>query len=363
MMSTPLLSPPTLPVRSPVESSTRLVLTLGPGLSSAPYGDLVIFDWEERAVVDRYRFRHQVHAASHKGLAGASWSGERLIVTTEAEVLEFETAPLRLVSVRSFPFFNDVHHVVRTADRHWVCNTGLDAIEEFDRDWKWLKSHELVRPFGRSFSHLCELFSHDMLKSWRRWTGRYKQYGHLGHRPAFRNLSKVVAYESFRRRYPELRHSDLRPHVLHPNHLLPVGDDLWVTLWRTGQIVSLKQQTVLASGLGHPHDGVFFDDEYYVTDCQSNRLLVFHGNRERGRLGDLKAERVITRSLWEGFLRGVYASGPFVYVGLTARRGARPIDQTARIVKLDRQTLDTLDTWTVPAEYGTGVFSILAAGE
>ena len=63
--------------------------------------------------------------------------------------------------------------------------------------------------------------------------------------------------------------------------------------------------------------------------------------------------------LQDGFLRGVAVAGDSVFVGLTARRGSSPDFHSARIVELDRQSLEHQGEWIVPNEFGRQVFSIV----
>jgi len=337
----------------------KLCITLGPGLQPTPYGDVVVLDWRDRRVVDEFRYRHAVYEQSHKGLCGASWSGDHLLVASEAELLEFHVAPLRLKSARTLNFLNDVHHIASDSEHIWVCNTGLDCIEELDAAWSPVETHHLVRPFGRDATNVASLLYHDFRKSWKRLRGRYEHYTHLTKRPAFRNVVKLCRQDAYRRNGSELRFSDFRPHVLHPNHVLPVGNDLWITLWRTGEIVSLRQERVLLKDLGRPHDGIIANDKLYVTDCKENRLLVYdiRGQTPGGKLAEVR----ITEHKQEGFLRGIAVGEGLIWVGLTSRRGAPTQFKTARIVALDAQTLQRVDQWVVPSEYGMQIFSILNA--
>jgi hypothetical protein len=339
-----------------MDPSLRLVLTLGPGLKPSRYGDLVVLDWTSRQIVDHVRYEHRVYEESHKGLAGASWRGAHLLVATEAELLEYACDPFRLVGTHSFPFLNDVHHVAAADGRIWVCNTGLDTLEELDSDWRPLRAHDLIVPFGRRRRFVLHLLRADARKSWNRLTGRAQSYGHLGHRARFPNLVKLIRPTRYRLSGRDLRAWDFRPHVLHPNHVLPRGDDVWVTLLHTGEIVSLRTGAVIADGLGHPHDGIVVGDSLFVTDCGANRLIVIRDlSHARRRRMDVR----VTRTLDEGFLRGVAVVGEHVFVGLTARRGSRDAYRTARVYALDAASLEVLDAWEAPAEYGTSVFSIL----
>jgi len=337
----------------------KLLLTLGPGLEPASEGHVLVLDWPTKRIVDEFCYRHQVYEKSHKGLAGASLRDGRLLVAGECEALEFDLAPLRLVGSRSFPFLNDVHHLAASKGGIWICNTGLDCLEEFDTAWQLRRTHQLVGRFGRKPLQVLQLLKDDLRKSWRRMRGNYDYYEHLTERPPFRNVMKLLSQNAYRRNGRDVRFSDFRPHVLHPNHVLPVGDDLWVTLWRTGEIVSLRQGVVLAQGLGRPHDGFPAGDELYVTDCHRNRLIVHALDRDLPAIGARIAEKVVTGHVSEGFLRGVAVAGDLVFVGLTARRGALAEFRTGRVVAMDRKSLTVLDAWTVPTQYGLQVYSVV----
>lgn len=339
----------------------KLLLTLGPGFDPAPHGDIVVLDWSTKRIIDGFRYAHRVYPHSHKGLSGASWTDEGLIVCTEAEVLQFTVAPLALVRADTHPSLNDVHHAAATADRIWVANTGQDCIEELTRDWTPVATHQLVPTFGRRAADVVELLKDDFVKSWKRLKGDYEFYGHLTKRPPFRNVAKLVDPLAYRRGDREARYSDLRPHVLHPNHVWPTSKDVLVTLWRTGRIVSLRSREVVATGLGRPHDGIRVDDRFYVTDCARNRLLVYEWDAQLERPSTLLAARPVTKAIMEGFLRGVCAMGDRVFVGLTARRGATGPFRKGRILALDRATLESRDEWVVPDEYGANVFSVVDA--
>jgi hypothetical protein len=334
----------------------QLVLTLGPGLKPARHGDLLVLDWAAKRIIDHARYEHRVYEESHKGLAGASWHGSNLLIATEAELLEYACSPLRLTGTHSYPFLNDVHHLATSNGRIWVCNTGLDALEEFDCDWRPLRTHDLIVPFGRRRRFVIDLLKVDARKSWNRLNGRAQSYAHLRHRAPFPNLVKLIRPTRYRLSGRDLRAWDFRPHVLHPNHVLPRGDDVWVTLFHTGEVVSLTTGAIVAADLGHPHDGIVVDDSLYVTDCRANRLIVIRGlSRPRRERRDVH----VTKTLEEGFLRGVAVAAGKIFVGLTARRGTQPSHRSARVYALDGDSLQVIDTWRAPAEYGTSLFSIL----
>lgn len=340
----------------------KILLTLGPGgFEAADRGHVAVLDWPTGEIVDASEYKLQVYPTSHKGLSGATFDGDRLLVASEAELLEYDVAPLKLRQARTFNFLNDAHHIVASRDRIWVCNSGVDCIEEFDKNWTHLASHDLVRRFCRSPGKIAALLWRDVQKSMKRLRGKREQYGHLSKRPPFRNIVKLCLPGAYRRNGRDLRFSDFRPHALHPNHALPMGDDLWITLWQTGELVSLRTGKVLADGLVGPHDGVVADDEIYLTESETNRLIVHSFDSATQTVGPRIAATTVTTCFSEAFLRGVAVIGDSIFVGFTARRNAPREFQSARVVELKRGSLERLRIWTAPREYGRSVFSIVDA--
>jgi hypothetical protein len=184
-------------------------------------------------------------------------------------------------------------------------------------------------------------------------------YEHLTDRPFLSGVAKLFRENAYRAQDRDLRFCDFRPHVLHPNHILPVGDDIWITLLMTGELISLRSGLVLASDLGRPHDGIVAGDEFFLTDCASNRVIKYEFDADTMRLGLRIAEGEVTACKQQGFLRGLVVVGDTIFAGLSARRGASAEFRTARIVALDRKSLVPIDTWVVPDKLGRGVFSIL----
>jgi len=337
----------------------KLLLTLSPGLEPAPTANILVFDWDRQEVIDRYEYTHQVFSKSHKGIAGGSWFRDGLLVVTEVQCLEFGVAPLRLRRDVSLPFLNDAHHVMASEEAIYVANSGLDTVEELDFELQPRRTHFLTERHGRQFKAMFDLLKHDLAKSFKRMIGYYAQYVHLTRRPAFRNLRKFFFPRQFRAGNQDLRFHDFRPHMLHPNHVTAVADDVWVTLWQLGQVVSLKTGRVLAQQLGHPHDGVVAGDRFYVTDCWDNRLFVHEFDREQKTVGRRLAEVAVTQRRQEGFLRGVAADDRYVYVGLTARRGSQ--EKSARVRALELETWKPAGEWRVPGEFGRHIFTVLDA--
>ncbi len=336
----------------------KMLLTLSPGLESRSTADIVVLDWERKEIIDRYQYTHTIYENSHKGFAGASVREGRLYATTETEVLEFEMAPLRLVRSRSLPYFSDVHHVERSGDSLFLANSGLDTIEELDLELNPKATHFLMEPYSRRIRSIYRTVALTLRTTWLKLRGGRKMYNHLTHVSHFANLRKLLNPAAFHRSGEDVRRYDLRPHPLHVNHALKVGDDIWVTLWTPGEVVSLKTRAVIAGNLGLPHDGTVYGDSYYITDCKTNILRIFDFDPTTQTLGKLREEvSVVERN--QGFLRGVTYDENAVYVGLSARRDAPPEFRTARVRALERGIWKSVGEYQIPPELGMSVFSLI----
>jgi hypothetical protein len=74
-----------------------------------------------------------------------SIAGNRLIVCTQTEILEYSLPDFSLVNYITHPWLNDVHHVVRsTRGTLLVASTGLDMILEMDDDGQVVNSHTAI---------------------------------------------------------------------------------------------------------------------------------------------------------------------------------------------------------------------------
>lgn len=340
----------------------KLILSLSSVLQAAPTGGLAVLDWRRREIIDHLTYRHQVFDRSNKGIAGCCWWGQQLLAVTETEILNVGVNPLRLLDSRTFSFLNDCHYAAAGPGGIWVCNTGADCIEEFATDWTWRRTHFLLKRHGHRPRHLRHLAWLDAKKSYGLMRGWVYNYPHPTYRPPLRNVVKYLRPGYFRNSGADLRFYDFRPHALHPNHAVVVGDDVWITLWHTGQLVSLNTGQVLLDNLGWPHDGLIAGNRFLMTDCKHNRVLVFQFDPTTKKLGPKLAERVITQRWREGFVRGLAVIDDSLFVGLTVNRGFECEEhKRLRIRRLDRETLETREEWSCPPEFGLGVYSIAPA--
>ena len=337
------------------KSHKYLLLTLCPGTVVAETAFLVVAEWPSWRIVEAFEQKHGVYETTHKGFAGASLAGDKLIVTTEAEVIQFGLAPISMRKVTTQPFLNDLHHVAPTQGGFVVVNTGLDCLELFDRQWNHRSTISLIPFFNRNMSYLARLMKHSVIKSRTRMQ-RGSLYGHLNHRIPFPNVLKFFSPMGIRQSGRDLRYYDLRPHFLHPNHVTVYGDECWVTLLRPGIVIRIPDGQILASDLGRPHDGVIIDDEYLLTDCKNSQVIIF--NMKGNVPGDTRLIANVIPPDGKGFVRGIVAVDDKIFVGLTALRGRAQFPR-GRIAVLDRLTGKIRDSWIIPEKFGSSVFSIL----
>ena len=337
----------------------KLLITLAPGLEYGPHADIIVVDWNSKQIIDKFRYDHRFYKESHKGFAGATIYDGRLIASTEVELVQLDLAPLRLHDSRSYDYFNDVHDVKVAHDRIWVCNSGLDCVEEFDLQLNYLKSHYLVRHYGRDRRYLTQLMMVDLKRSWGKVVGSYEYYSYLTQGTRFRNVKKFFWPSGYRQSGRDLRYMDFRPHFLHPNHLQPVGNDIWVTLFSTGQIVSLREKKVLAENLGRPHDGIISNGRAYITDCKNRRVVIHEFNETTQTLGASLLDHQLPQQTCDGFVRGLAPFADRLFVGLTAKRGTPEPQRFARVASLRPDTLEPTEQWQIPNEFGNAIFSIL----
>lgn len=336
------------------KQTTYLLLTLSPGTVSAETAFIAVIEWPSWRIVDVLEKKNTIYKVTHKGFAGAHLDTDGVMVTAEAEILRLGLAPLVIKQVVTHPFLNDLHYAAPTDQGVVVVNTGLDCLELFDRQFHHQSTIPLIPLFSTDLSYLPSLLRECIKKSWRRRRGDYR-YKHLNHRIPFANLLKWVAPMGIRQRGLDIRYYDFRPHFLHPNHVVVHGDTYWVTLWGPGVVIRIPDGQILASKLGRPHDGIIADSDYIITDYREGRIIIF--NMEEDRPGCIRLVKGIVEST-KGFLRGIAAVNGRLFAGVSAHRNEKKFPY-ARVLVLDHSTCEIQEDWTVPAEFGNSIFSIL----
>lgn len=158
--------------------------------------------------------------------------------------------------------------------------------------------------------------------------------------------------------------SKVRDYV-HPNHVVEVDGQLWVTsLLRQSVVSAPTWETLFRSGAGL-HDGVVEGDEIWVTrvDGVVEARCLRSPARCRARWDVSKPSGV------SGWCRGLHVTRTHMWVGFTAMRraarlpwsvGALEETQTA-VVLMDHSNGVPVRSFRMPGERHTKVFSILEA--
>jgi hypothetical protein len=315
----------------------------------------------------RRLFRHvpsERDRIAQKGFTGACWlDGDTLLVCSFNAVHRIDVRTWRETGRLTQPDFNDLHHVaIDAATRHvLVCNTGLDAVEIFDRAGCFLGRHatspawfERERLDGQAVdrSHFPELLAVGWGGSHpethiprRRPSGGY--YG-SGPGPAF-NTAVVRDY-------------------LHPNHVAAVDGLLAVTLLGAREVRCLRTMQCLAVTDGHPHDGQVEGGHFWTS---TTRGIVTAWDRTGGTPWTPCETYDAFQSGITGWCRGLLVRPEHVIVGLTEIRSQpqyawcdRPFQETTTaIVMLARGTGRALHQTVLGRRTGrhAKIFSVLPA--
>ena len=194
-----------------------------------------------------------------KGFTGARWlDAQTLLVANFSAVWRFDVRSWAVAGVLHQSDFNDLHdvHVDHSTNRLYVCNTGLDAIEVFDLDGRFLGRHSLSPA----------------------WFDAGRQQGMAVKRDEFPKLvavgwARAVVLEIARATggYYGASAEEFQFHrrivrdYVHPNHVSLIEGRLVVTMLATKEVRCIQTLETLAAFDGHPHDGQAFDGLFWTT--------------------------------------------------------------------------------------------------
>lgn len=207
----------------------------------------------------------------------ASFADGRLYCTTQTEIVVFRLQGSLLVEEHhiSLPIFNDVHHVVPTSTGTLlVAVSGLELVVEITLDGT------VVREWDVLF---------DGTSTWERFD------------PSVDYRIGV----------------DLKPHRAHPNHIVLVGDEPFVTRFELRDVISLVDpQRRIAPGGERLHDGVLHDGRLWFTSVDGqvvaadastleivSRTLLAPRRGGDPLLGWCRGLRFTDDAMWLGFSR------------------------------------------------------------
>ena len=348
---------------------------MGSGVSFSPFAHLCVWNLAKGAVVETHGYRHRIYEQSTKGFTGISRdSNGKFLVNSEAEVMEFTLNPITRTHYFTAPYLNDVHFSLHDerANRIVVCNSGLDAIEVFDTDYVHVESIPLCRLTGcltryvtatlarykRKVRDICLTWKHRNAAS--DFFAEDMRYKNLSESVLFANTRKMLFPESLYRGEYDLRYVMFRPHLMHPNFLCRIGDELLVTLKNTGKVVSLRDGGTVLSGLRGPHDGILRTGTYLLTEADSGTVLFATGVES---VSDLKTRRMQAVRVCDpagGFLRGVDLLDDDTAVAAVSKRREIGNDAGAAwFAVIDLANRSITDRFDIPREFGTNPFSVV----
>ncbi|MCB9542280.1 MAG: hypothetical protein H6703_07525 [Myxococcales bacterium] len=236
-----------------------------------------------------------------KGFTGACRADGWLFVCGAAAVYRFD-AGLTPRGALTSPDFNDLHGVTVAGERVFIVNTGLDAIDVFDRDGTFMGSHvfDMAWITARRRAGACPSHeAHDALLR-RGWSGAGAD--------DFTPAPLAGGYYGDGAGLPFARRRQ-RDHV-HPNHVDWHDGRLYVTSLARRAVVELGAWRAVATVDAPPHDGRFVDGALWLTRVD--------GRVERRTDAGIERFDVAAASGLYGWCRGLWVAGDRVWVGFTA---------------------------------------------
>jgi hypothetical protein len=255
------------------------------------------------------------------------------MVCSRTEVLWLTWPGPVVARVLTHPLMHDVHDAARLPDGTVVvASSGVDSVLRFDGD---------------------RLIDHTWLQPW----------------PAPPRLADADFARAFGLpRDLRLAPPDIfKPHRVHPNHLEPSRDAVWVTS------LADRSRRLLATGAGHqlpapPHDGRELAGVTWLTTIDG--LLIRDDGAHRDVLDVAALEGA---DGLPGWCRAVEVVGDVVYVGLSALRASRwrelarvaargraGVKQPTRVLAIHWPTRALIGAWPVGGPGGGTIYSIVA---
>lgn len=150
------------------------------------------------------------------------------------------------------------------------------------------------------------------------------------------------------------------PDLCHLNHISMAFGQTFLTLGNLnvsgkGAVMHRESGQFVIEDLERPHDGVFFGDEFWVTETAANRLRVYRGvdgiesfSRTEGEIIDLSRYVNEESKFW---CRGLHITDNRVYVGCSQfqdRKNDNPDMPPSHVLELDKYSGEVLDKFDIP---------------
>lgn len=307
-------------------------------------GDGVIAEVDLAAGSWRALLRHlppEPLRVAAKGFTGACWCGppgqSPLLVCGHAAVFHVSADLKRVERTWHQPCMNDLHHVAVQEGQVYVVNTGLEAVDVFTLDGRFLGSHALHPGWVSAARLRGEPFARAGLAAARVavWP--------MAPAPDAGAEGPGAYYDAA----PDTPFSQRKVRdLLHLNHISFVGRQALVTCMLERSVHDLTRMTPIIEDLpSAPHDGVLDGDMFWLT-C-SNGVLCGYAV-EQGQVTGRPARQLdlFQTTGRSGWCRGLLVTPEHFIVGLSEIRRMprvrwceRPFaDTETSILCVERQT-------------------------
>lgn len=252
------------------------------------------------------------HRVETKGFTGADFLPDgSLSVCSFDSVWRFDGPGRAPTGQLHQPDFNDLHavHVDAELGHVHVCNSGLDAVETFDLDGRFLGRMAMTPAWFEAARLRGLAVSRDDFPSVLR----------AGWSPVRRPDTSSVGGEYYHGPGAELPfHRRKVRDYAHPNHVVRVGAHLFVTLLASSEVRCARTLRSFARFPSPPHDGRWMDGALWVTTVDGRVFRFSPGSEEPPTqvLDTAAAGRF-------GWCRGLSVSSTTIAVGLSEIR-SRP---------------------------------------
>lgn len=261
-------------------------------------GGVILYDPDSNKILKQY-----VHDKKWKrvGWRGGKVFNDYLIATDWSDLHYFNVKTWRYEKSFKKNTFNDLHYVEVHNDKLYIVNTGLDAIEIFKN------------PLDPEFEKMEFIFDKD---------------------PSIfqkRKLNLDMKYNE------ELK---IKPHSCHPNCIAFDTKRIFVTCFEkkkkagTGEVIELNSGKRLFESNFDCHDGIFYKNDFYLTQTRYNRILVFK-NLYNSKI-PIPVTKKIEIGAGKGWWRGMLIIDDIIYI--FASDGYRRKRATIRMVTINKKT-------------------------
>jgi hypothetical protein len=267
---------------------------------------------------------HVASEAEHQEFTAGWVEGGALWQPTRSELLRIDLASRQIVKVVDHPWFHDLHAVAPWRGGLAVASTGVEAILALDASGRLVETWDLGGRLAR------------------------------------------LAPDTDVRRWP---FDATKPRTIHPNHLWPDGERLWVTELETRRCRSLDGQ--VAPLPGPPHDGRVREGRWWFTTVDG-RVIGLNPVSHVVEV-ELDVPALEARPGLSGWCRAVEVVGSRLYVGMTMLRSGRHREWLrralrgedgeklpTRVLEIDLRTRTVLRSFEVGNAAGGTIYGLYA---